>query len=53
MTTEDLLYEIYEFGLLDEVFEESKKLKEISKFQHAEYKDVLLKAYDNVKRLKK
>jgi len=47
---EDILYKAHELGIRDEVFKESRKLKEDNpkKYKYKEYADVLDEAYKRV-----
>ena len=51
---EDILYQAYNEGIRDEVFAESKKLRETDprKWKHKEYCDILEEAYKIVKERK-
>tara|TARA_R100000544_G_scaffold1389_1_gene677 strand:+ start:507 stop:683 length:177 start_codon:yes stop_codon:yes gene_type:complete len=47
---EDILYKAHEQGIRNEVFKESKKLKEDNpkKYRYKEYADILEEAYKNI-----
>jgi hypothetical protein len=52
MNMEDLLYEIHHSGYYDEVMDYVSELREKPKWEHREFKEVVERAFNDIKELK-